>query len=49
MRNIKMDCMKVIQFNEVIYKDDVLVLEAGQYVDEKGGFFKLFLKLRVQE
>lgn len=25
-----------LQFNEVIYKDDVLVLEAGQYVDEKG-------------
>ena len=25
-----------LQHNEVIYKDDVLVLEAGQYVDEKG-------------
>ena len=25
-----------LQFNEVIYKDDVLVLEVGQYVDEKG-------------
>lgn len=25
-----------LQFNEVIYKDDVLVLEAGQYIDEKG-------------
>ena len=25
-----------LQFNEVIYKDDVLVLEAGQYVDESG-------------
>ena len=25
-----------LQFNEVIYKDDVLVLEQGQYIDEKG-------------
>ena len=25
-----------LQFNEVIYKDDVLVLEAGQYVDNLG-------------
>ena len=25
-----------LQFNEVIYKDDVLTLEAGQYVDESG-------------
>ncbi len=25
-----------LQFNEVIYKDDILVLEQGQYVDESG-------------
>lgn len=25
-----------LKYNEVIYKDDVLVLEQGQYVDEKG-------------
>lgn len=25
-----------LKYNEVIYKDDILVLEAGQYIDEKG-------------
>lgn len=25
-----------LKYNEVIYKDDILVLEQGQYVDEKG-------------
>lgn len=27
-----------LQFNEVIYKDDILVLEQGQYVDDLGVF-----------